>query len=209
MVRALLALRIQRSASAARSIPRYSLGYRAASTRSLTTDVSVAEPSPVPASPFVRAFRIAAVGTVAIAAVNVMPAVDAMAVPQSLALLNAKDGLLVRSGGNRISAAVRRRPERREDYIRQGACRQLATCALRDRFHDDGLSSEVAALEVRRTRDVLYEALGVLVDADDGKNEVLAITPFMRLIEADASESSAARVLHARLIEAPGKERQN
>lgn len=208
MLRALLPLRVQRSASVVRSIRRHASTCRAASTRSQPAEVPIGEPSDVQASPFVRAFRIAAVGTVAIAALNVMPAVDAMAVPQSLALLSAKDGLLVRSGGNRIAGAVRRRPERRDDYIRLGACRKLATCALRDRFHDDELSSEVSALEVRRTRDVLYEALGALVDDEEGKKEVLAIRPFMRLIEADASESPAARVLLARLVETSVNEQE-
>lgn len=210
MLRALLSLRMQNSSACmSRTVRRCTAPGRAASTRSPATEIPAAETSLIQASPFVQAFRIAAVGTVVIAAMNVMPAVDAMAVPQSLALLSAKDGMLVRSGGNRIVAAVRRRPERREDYIREGACRKLALCALRDSFHDGNLSAEDAAMEVRWTRDVLYEAFTALSESGDGRKEILADSPLMQLIEVDAGESVAARSLLARLAELPDEEHES
>lgn len=143
-----------------------------------------------------RAFRLAAIGTVVVAAVNIIPAVDAMTVPHALTLLDAKDGILVRSGGNRIASAIRRHPARREDFIRQGAFAKLSKCILRESFGDRGVVADEAVSEVRRTRDVLFDALIELAAADEVRKLICAHEDLITLIESESNESDAASKLY-------------
>lgn len=145
------------------------------------------EPSPV----FVKVFRIAAVGTVAVTAWNVLPLVDAITVPHAIALTQAKEGLMIRSGARRMSAAMRRRPSCRADFYEKGAVAVLTDTAVRDSF-----SSRSADGDVRDTRDAIFVALLEITEVEGAPSKILANKNFMTVVEAEMQLGSAnARIL--------------
>jgi hypothetical protein len=178
---------------------------RATTSRVLTTRAPVsdaaADPATSKATPFVRAFRVAAVGTVVLAAANIMPAFDAMTVPRALALLDAKDRMIVRSGAHRMVAAVRWRPARRNAFLQAGAVDRLKSCILRAKIEDSDLSSAQASADIRRTRESIFEALLELHPGEGAKERIRADQCLMKLIEDGCQESDAARRLRQALAD--------
>lgn len=166
--------------------------------RSLATSrgpLPLLSPPPAPSPIFVKVFRIAAVGTVAVTAWNVLPLVDAITVPHAISLTQAKEGLMIRSGARRMSAAMRRRPSCRADFYEKGAIAVLTDTAARGSF-----SSRSADGDVRDTRDAIFVALLEIAEVEGAPAKILANKNFMAVVEAEMQLGSTnARILRESL----------
>lgn len=138
-------------------------------------------------------FKIVAMGSVVAVAYHVLPAVDAMSVPHAVQLVHAKDGLLVRSGARRISSAVRRRPERVDDFVAAGAVEALSKSAVRPHFSENDEAIVIDSKDVASTRDVIFDALAVFSTSEKAWDMIQKNESLLDVVNAAAVESETAR----------------